>query len=133
MQQEWRVGWGEISVGNEENVTAKAKEAQRHHCLHVKRDEYESGPNIPQQICFACIEKGYAHVENSSETSVGRIVTEPDQESTAGPTRRVGFSVQMASRGPCSLRRVAATSTGCMTANWSPPAKTASGRVRSNV
>jgi hypothetical protein len=88
MQQEWWVGWGEISVGNEENVAAKAKEAQRHHCLHPKRDEYESGPNIPQQIRFACTETGYAHVENSGETSVDPIVTEPDQESTARPTRQ---------------------------------------------
>jgi len=71
MQQEWWVGLGEISVGNEENVAANAKEAQRHHCLHPKRDEYESGRNIPQQICLAYIESGYAHVENPGETSVG--------------------------------------------------------------
>src|SRR5215475_11343010 len=82
MQQEWWVGSGEISVGNKENVAANAEEAQRHHCLHPKRDEYESGRNIPQQICFAYIESGYAHVENPGETSVGPIVTEPDREST---------------------------------------------------
>src|SRR5262249_54632921 len=82
MQQQWWVGWGEISVGNEENVAANAKESQRHHCLHPKRDEYESGRNIPQQICFAYIESSYAHVENPGETSVGPIVTEPGREST---------------------------------------------------
>src|SRR5215472_11775322 len=79
MQQQRWVGWGEISVGNEENVAANAKEAQRHHCLHPKRDEYESGRNIPQQICLAYIESGYAHVENPGETSVGpyRLLRNP--------------------------------------------------------